>query len=84
MLDQMGGDEGKLGIRARPSRLLGCGSLRGGLRRLADRIPFQEGVGDFRLVSNRSFRSDFNSLVLVIGELFLSLTIGSFIVLITF
>ena len=84
MLDQMGRNEDKLGIRARSPGLLGCGSLRGGLRRLAYRIPFQEGIGDFRLVSNRSFRRDFNLLVLVMGELFLSLTLGSFIVLIAF
>ena len=84
MLDQMGGDEDKLGIRTRSPWLLGCGSLRGGLRGLAGRIPFQEGIGDFRLVSNRSFRGDLNLLVLVMEELFLSLTMCSFIVLIAF
>ena len=84
MLDQMGRNEDKLGIRTCSPGLLDRGSLRGGLRRLADRISFQKGVGDFRLVSNRSFRRDFNLLVLVIGELFLSLTLGSFIVLIAF
>ena len=84
MFDQMGRNEDKLGTRTRSLGLPSCGSLRGGLRGLADRIPFQEGVGDFRLVSNRSFRRDFNLLVLVMGELFLSLTLGSFIVLIAF
>ena len=84
MLDQMGRNEDKLGTWARSPWLLGRGSLRSGLRRLADRISFQKGVGDFRLVSNRSFRRDFNLLVLVTGELFLSLTLGSFIVLIAF
>lgn len=84
MLDQMGRDEDKLGIRTCSSGLLDRGSLRGGLRRLVDRIPFQKGVGGFRLVSNRSFRRDFSLLVLVTGELFLSLTLGSFVVLITF
>ena len=84
MLDQMGRDEGESGIRACSPGLLDRGSFRGSLRRLVDRIPFQEGVGDFRLVSNRSFRRDFNLLVLVTGKLFLSLTLGSFIVLIAF
>ena len=84
MLDQMGRDEDEPGTWARSPGLLGRGSLRGGLRRLVARIPFQEGIGDFRLVSNRSFRRDFNLLVLVTGKLFLSLTLGSFIVLIVF
>ena len=84
MLDQMGRDEDEPGTRARSPGLLGCGSLRGGLRRLADRISFQEGVGGFRLVSNRSFCCDFSLLVLVTGELFLSLTLGPFVVLIDF
>jgi hypothetical protein len=84
MLDQMGRYEDEPGIRACSLGLLGRGSLRGSLRRLVDRIPFQKGIGDFRLVSSRSFRRDFNLLVLVTGKLFLSLTLGSFIVLITF
>ena len=67
MFDQMGRNEDKLGTRTRSLGLSSCGSLRGGLRRLADRIPLQKGVGDFRLVSDCTFRRDFNPLVLVIG-----------------